>query len=87
MARTKKGWLTAHDLRSGLREQWAVSDGRGLREVELRWVKHHQNFEVSHRTGTETIRASYASLTEARARFDREVRRAMAPSIKKGASR
>lgn len=47
-ARTKRGWLRAESLESGLREQSASMDGRTLHSIELRYVAGRDGFAVVH---------------------------------------
>lgn len=72
-----RGWLSEHALRSGLTEQFATDVGGVKVVVELKWVRHHDNFLVTVDAGTSRIRAaSFASLDEARAHFTRRVQKA-----------
>lgn len=71
-ARDKQKWLTAHALRSGLVEQYAVEVNGQPVVVTLRWVRHLHTFSVSTQVGTKVVeRAYYAALTPARERFTR----------------
>lgn len=88
MTRTKKGWLPAHDLRSGLSEQYARSMRGNLVGVTLSWSRANNDYHVTTiRNGAVIASLHTVNLRAARERFDREVRRVCAPPIKEGASR
>lgn len=71
------GWLSEHALRSGLVEQFATEVAGLVVLVELKWVRHHDNFAVTHRIDTTVAEsAQYARLADARERFVRCVHRA-----------
>lgn len=85
--RTADGFLTEHDLRSGLNEQYAIEiDGKAV-VVELRWIKHLNSFEVSTKIDRHIARcALYASLLEAQARFTRAAQQAQSGRVRRKAS-
>jgi hypothetical protein len=73
---TENGWLSEHALRSGLTEQFATDVAGMTVVVELKWVRHHDNFHVSSTMGGSAVEsASYTSIADARDRFIRCVER------------
>lgn len=82
MARSKKGsWLTAHDLRSGLKEQ----QGSAGRVVELVWHRASGGFTVSVRNPKYNQHIiTTDSLDEARQVFTAQCRKALRPSLEGG---
>lgn len=83
MARTKNGrWLTAHDLRSGLKEQ----QGSGGHVVELTWHRASGGFMVSiRRPDYHQHVITTDNLAEAREVFTAQCRRALRPSLERTA--
>jgi hypothetical protein len=85
-ARDRHGWLSAHALASGLREQFAHKVGGHTRTVELVCQpKPERTFIVTYKVGR-TIEQThtYTDLPEARARYVALVHKARRP-IREGA--